>query len=239
MTHTSTQARSLVYDAPTRLFHWLFAGLFLTTFAIANLAGDEAPLFPLHMLAGILLASLVLLRLIWGLVGTRNARFGSFALHPRALFAYLRGVLTGGGARWAGHNPASSWAALLMTTCAVGLAITGLLMTTSGETEAYEEVHEVLANTFAITALLHVAGVVLHTLRCRDGFPRSMVDGRKQDVPEEERISSARPVMALWFLGLMATATFGLWNSYDSQSNTLAMFGATMQLGENEREEDD
>lgn len=233
MTDTHTPARSLVYDAPTRLFHWLFAGLFVTAYAIANLA-DESPLFPLHMMAGMLLASLLLLRMIWGLVGTRNARFASFTLHPGALLAYLRGIFTGDSGKWAGHNPASSWAAVLMITCAIGLAITGLLMATGGGSEAYEEVHEVLANAFLTVALLHVAGVLLHSLRHHDGFARSMVDGRKQEVPEDARIPSARPAVALLGVALMATVTLALWRGYDPGAATLSLFGATLQLGENE-----
>jgi cytochrome b len=225
--------RSLIYDAPTRWFHWLFAALFLTAFMVATVAEDSSA-FPLHMLAGLMLATLVVLRLVWGLVGTRNARFSSFALDPRALFVYIRGMFAGGGAKWAGHNPASSWAALFMLALASGLAITGVLMTTSGERESLEDVHEVLANTFLVIALLHVAGVILHSLRHRDGFARSMLDGRKQDIPEGEGITSARPTAALVLLGLMATAGYVLWKGYEPGTGTLTAFGVTLQLGEND-----
>lgn len=224
--------RSLVYDLPTRLFHWLFAGLFVTAYAIANLA-EHSPAFPFHMLAGLLLGGLLLLRLIWGVVGTRHARFGSFALSPRALLDYFRGVFGGGGTRWHGHNPASSWAALLMMALAAALAVTGLLMAT-GDAEAYEDVHELLANSFLVVALLHVTGVLVHTMRHRDGFPRSMVDGRKQDVPEEDRIARTRPMIGLVTMVLVAGAGFLLWNGYDANQGTLRIAGATLQLGENE-----
>jgi cytochrome b len=229
--------RSLVYDAPTRWFHWLFAALFVTAFAIANLAEDSRA-FPLHMLAGLMLATLVVLRLIWGLIGTRHARLSGFALDPRALFSYFRGMFTGGGEKWTGHNPASSWAALIMIALASGLAITGVLMTGSGGREAYEDLHEVLANSFLVVALMHVAGVILHSLRHRDGFARSMVDGRKQDVPEGAGIASTRPVAALLMLGLMATAGYVLWKGYEPGAGTLTAFGVTLQLGENEADED-
>jgi cytochrome b len=226
-------SRSLVYDAPTRAFHWLFAALFATAFTIANLAEDSAA-FPLHMLAGLMLATLVALRLFWGLAGTHHARFSSFPLDPRALFGYLRGIFTGGGPKWSGHNPASSWAAVVMLTLASGLAITGVLMTNGGEGDFYEDVHEVLANSFLIVALLHVAGVILHSLRHRDGFARSMVDGRKQGIPEAAGIRSARPGAALILMVVMTTAGFVLWRGYEPGAGTLTVFGVTFQLRESE-----
>ena len=70
----TTRRSTLVYDFPTRLFHVLFGGLFITAFTIANVA-EESPAFPYHMLAGALLAALVILRVIWGIAGTRYARF--------------------------------------------------------------------------------------------------------------------------------------------------------------------
>ena len=66
----------LVYDFPTRVFHWLFAGFFLVAFAIANLVDDDSVRFALHMLAGLGMVFVVMLRLVWSLVGTRHARLG-------------------------------------------------------------------------------------------------------------------------------------------------------------------
>jgi cytochrome b len=228
--------RTLVYDAPTRLFHWLFAGLFVAAFSIAT-AAEHSAAFPLHMLAGMLLACLVVLRVIWGLVGTRHARFSSFALRPRDLYEYFRGLFTGSGRKWAGHNPASSWSALLMIALAAGLGVTGLLMTSGGDPERYEEIHEVLANSFLVVALAHVAGVLLHVLRYRDAFPRSMVDGRKAEVPEGTGIAGTRPLAALFLLILVAAAGTTLWNGYDPRASTLSVFGATLHLGESQEAE--
>ena len=64
-------SRILVWDLPTRLFHWLLAAGFAAAFAIAILASDEHPLFPIHALPGLVLAFMVVLRVLWGFVGTR------------------------------------------------------------------------------------------------------------------------------------------------------------------------
>ena len=224
---------TLVYDLPTRVFHILFAGLFVTAFTIANVA-DESPAFPYHMLAGALLAALVILRVIWGFAGTRYARFSSFELKPGNLIDYFRALFRGGTRTWAGHNPASSWAALTMIGLAAGLAITGVLMVNGHE--QYEDVHEVLANAFLAIALLHVAGVLVHQLRHRDGFAFSMVDGHKQ-AAETEGIRSTRPVAGFASLALVGALGFYLLRGFDFATGTLQAFGTTLQLHESESDE--
>jgi len=102
----------LIYDAPTRVFHWLFAGFFAAAFAIANLVDDESARFSLHMLAGLCMVFVLLLRIVWSLVGTRHARASDLVLNPARLFGYFRDMVSGRGKEWAGHNPASSWAAV-------------------------------------------------------------------------------------------------------------------------------
>lgn len=223
----------LIYDIPTRLFHWLFAGLFVAAFLIAKTIDDESPVFSYHMLAGFLLGFTVLLRLIWGFVGTKHSRFASFALHPKDLVTYFTGILSGDKRKWAGHNPASSWAALIMFGLALGLGLTGYLMS-SGQKEAFEDIHELMANGFLVVVLMHIAGVVLHTLRHRDGIAMAMVDGAKSDVSPTETISNSRPAVALLFIGLVATFAVHLASNFDSQKQTLNFFGTTLRLGENE-----
>lgn len=226
----------LVYDLPTRVFHWIFAGLFVSAFLIAKTVDDETPLFSYHMLAGLLLSFTVILRLIWGFVGTKNSHFSSFALRPHELLAYFSGIFSGDKRKWAGHNPASSWAALAMFGFALGLGVTGYLMAT-GSKENFEDVHELLANGFLVTVLLHIAGVLLHGFRHQDGIGLSMVDGQKQDVPMASTISSSRPIVALVFMVLVVGFAGHLVRNFDSATGTLKVFGATLTLGENESEE--
>lgn len=229
--------KRLIYDIPTRLFHWLFAGLFVTAFLIAKTIDDDSPVFSYHMLAGLLLTSIVLLRIVWGFVGTKYARFASFALKPNDLLNYFKGILSGSKQKWSGHNPASSWAALVMFVLTLGLGTTGYLMAT-GQKETFEDVHELFANGFLVVVLMHIAGVILHMLRHRDGLALAMVAGTKKDVPEHEAISDTRPVVALLFVGLVATFAVQLASHFDSQTRTLSFFGTTLQLGETEDDQE-
>jgi cytochrome b len=229
----------LVYDFPTRVFHWLFAGFFITAFAISNLVDDESARFSLHMLAGLGMVFVVGLRLVWSLVGTRHARLTDLALNPMQLVAYFKGMFTGAGRRWIGHNPASSWAAVTMVGLAIGLGTTGYLMATGGENDSIKEIHELMANAFLVVVLLHIAGVVLHVLKHRDGLQTSMVTGRKQALSDNQEAVRAVPV-AGWALIVLTGLFMGyLVQHYDAQARTLDLFGTTLQLGENESEEHD
>ena len=192
-----------IYDLPTRVFHWTFAGLFVAAYTIGSTVDDASPRFVLHMLAGGLLAAAVLLRLVWGVAGTRHARLSDFSLSPAALVGYLRGVLSGQARTWAGHNPASSWAALVMMGLGLGMAATGLAMVAGVAPHAVEEVHEVLANAFLAVALLHVAGVLVHVLRHRDALPLSMVTGRKRGIPAGETDVRPHAGVAMAFVAVL------------------------------------
>lgn len=228
-------SKKLIYDLPTRVFHWSFAGLFILAFMIAKTVDDESPTFSYHMLAGFMLGGLVVLRIIWGVVGSHYAHFRSFALRPSDLIGYLKGILTGDKRRWTGHNPGSSWAALAMMGSAVMLAVTGYLMT-SGLKEEFEDAHELFANAFLVTVLLHIAGVIIHGLRQQDGLALSMIHGKKADVDKQAEITGQRPVIALLFIILLSGFGSYLYKNYNSNNQELTLFGKTLQLGEEEND---
>lgn len=227
----------LVYDLPTRLFHWLFAGLFLTGFIIAKTIDSESTWFNYHSMAGLTLGFLVLLRIFWGLFGTKHSRFSGFALHPRELVNYIKGILTGDKRRWAGHNPASSWAGIAMMAMGLGLAATGYLMTSGPNKETFEDVHELLANGFIIVVVLHIAGIIIHSIRHQEMIGLSMIDGKKADVAVDQTISSPKSIFGILLVGLVVSFGLYLFKNYDKQTRALQFFGTTLQLGENDENE--
>ena len=227
----------LIYDLPTRIFHWLFSILFVVAFFIAKTVDDDSPTFSYHMLAGILLSGLVLLRIIWGLVGSKYARFSSFALSPMELLGYIKGIFSGSKYRWAGHNPGSSWAAMIMFGCALMLGLTGFLMST-GSKETYEDAHELFANAFLVMVLLHIAGLLLHSFRHRDAIGLSMITGTKELNDADVSSVSSRPVVAILFIIIMASFGGHIFRQYDSTKGELTIFGKTLFLSENENEDE-
>jgi cytochrome b len=227
--------KTLIYDLPTRLFHWLFSGLFLISFVIAKISDDESLIFSYHMLSGLLLGALVAWRVIWGIVGSEYARFSGFNLNPLELKDYFLGMITGSKKRWPGHNPASSWAAITMFALAFGLAVTGYLMST-GNKESFEDIHELMANTFIVVVVLHVAGVILHSIRHKDAISLSMIDGHKETSVQNFGIESSRYFATIVLIAFLISSGLYLFKNFDSNNRTLAIFGQTLQLGENENE---
>lgn len=228
----------LVYDWPTRLFHWLFACLFIAAFSIANMVDDDSARFSLHMLAGLAMLLVIVLRLVWSVVGTRHARLSDLVLSPVQLVAYFKGIFSASSQRWIGHNPASSWAAVVMVCLGVGLGITGYLMATGGENDLLEEAHELMANAFLVVVLLHIAGVATHVLRHRDRLQTSMVTGRKPALSSGQEPVASRPVAGLAFLLVTGLFIGYLLQHYDANARTLDLFGNTLQLGEGEHGEE-
>ncbi|MFP5520348.1 MAG: cytochrome b/b6 domain-containing protein [Bdellovibrionia bacterium] len=224
---------SLIYDLPTRIFHWLFAALFLGAFAIGKIVDDESLLFSYHMLLGLMMGGLIFWRFIWGFVGSQHARFSGFNLNPTKLFAYFKGIITGSKHKDAGHNPASSWAAITMMILGLGLSITGFLMTT-GAKESFEDIHELMANSFIVVVALHVSGIILHSIRHRDAIALSMIDGKKDSFASNATINSSRPVAALLLIAFIAGGAIVLSQNFNSTTRELNLFGQTLQLGDNE-----
>src|SRR5690606_8047805 len=79
----------VVWDLPTRLFHWLLVLLLVGSFLAAKAGGNW---IDWHFRAGYAILALIAFRIIWGFVGGRYARFRSFLYGPRQVFAYLRGA---------------------------------------------------------------------------------------------------------------------------------------------------
>lgn len=176
-----------VWDPLVRVFHWTLVTAFVVTF----LTEDEW--LDLHVLAGYTVLGLVGLRLVWGLVGSRHARFADFVHGPRVVLAYLRDLVMGRARRYLGHNPAGGAMIVALLVFLTLTSVTGLLVYGASElagpfagtfsdprwAEPLEGVHEVLANLTLILAGAHVAGVVASSLLHRENLVRAMVTGTK------------------------------------------------------------
>lgn len=179
-----------VWDPLVRGFHWALLAAFLT----AWLSGGEW--LVLHVPAGYTVLGLVSLRIVWGVVGTRHARFTDFVRGPATVLAYLGDVVTFRARRYLGHNPAGGAMVVallisLLLTGASGLALYGyqefsgplagaLYSAPHRLGGALEEAHEFFSHCTVLLVLLHLAGVALASLQHGENLVRSMVSGRKQ-----------------------------------------------------------
>lgn len=226
-----------VYDLPTRTFHWLFALFFVLTFTISNTVEDKSAIFSYHMLSGMVLLFLVIFRVTWGFLGTKHARFTGFAFKPIDLINYLKGIQTASNYNWIGHNPASSWASIIMIFLTLGLGVTGLLVSNVKGAQALKEVHELLANGFLIVVIMHISGVVLHSIKYKDKIWKSMINGKKTNLPEDLiRINSYKSIGVLLLVATICISVY-LVKNFDYKNRSVTIIGSKVSLTKPEKKE--
>jgi cytochrome b len=168
-------SRIFVWDIVVRLFHWSLVAAFAANAFLTKPGKD------LHQTVGYVVISLVAIRLVWGLIGTRHARFTDFPPSPTSAIAQLREIATGRRHPHAGHSPLGALMIynLLVTLAAIGL--TGWMMTTVTffGIDWVEEAHEALVTWAEISIVLHIVAVIVESRRLGVNLPKSMVTGYK------------------------------------------------------------
>lgn len=196
------EPRTLVWDAPVRVFHWLI----VLSFAVAWLSAESERWQLVHVTAGYTMAGLVAFRLLWGLVGTKHARFGDFVRGPRAVLAYLKSLVSGRPEHHAGHNPAGALAIVALLALAALVTVTGWANYSELGGHWLEEVHEALASGMLALVFVHVVAVFASSWLHRENLVGAMIHGRKPVPPQEGIRSAWRSVAAL-----MLVAVLGFW----------------------------
>ena len=175
MTPTALPRQEKVWDIVVRLFHWSLVACVLANLLFLE-EGD-----PPHRWAGYIASGLVLVRIVWGFVGSHHARFASFFPTPSRLATHLAALKSGRHESSTGHNPAGALMMLALMGLVISLGVSGYLMGTDqfwGE-EWLEEVHEVLATLLQVAVLLHVAAALLMSRIERVNLVRAMITGIK------------------------------------------------------------
>ncbi len=191
----------LVWDAPVRVFHWLLA----LSFAGAWITAESERWRLLHVTLGYTMAGLIVFRVLWGLFGTRYARFADFVRGPRAVLSYLRDLASGHPRQHhTGHNPAGALAIVVMLGLGLTVAASGWAAYSELGGDWLEEAHEVLAEAMLLTVFVHVAGVLLGSWLHRENLVRSMIDGRKAGSPQQAIGSAWRTVATLMLVAVLA-----------------------------------
>ena len=189
-------SRIMVWDWPVRIGHWMLVG----GFALAWLTSESESWRLVHVFAGGAMVGVALFRLLWGVVGTRHARFASFVRGPGAALAYIRGLLSGRPDHTAGHNPAGGLAIVALLALTLLAGASGWLVYQDIGGGVVEELHEGFSNALLAVALLHVAGMVVGSLAHGENLVRSMLTGFKRGTADEA-IAFARPMAAVVLVG--------------------------------------
>ncbi|RQR86715.1 MULTISPECIES: cytochrome b/b6 domain-containing protein [unclassified Burkholderia] len=197
----SRPARILVWDAPLRVFHWLTA----VAFAGAWLTAESERWRLMHVAFGYTMLALVAFRVVWGVAGTRHARFSSFVRSPAAVFRYALSLAKGRPEHHVGHNPAGAVAIVAMLAMTVVTGVAGWAAYT-GSGASFGDLHEGAANAMLALVAVHVAAVLVSSVVHRENLARAMVTGYKRGAP----IDGIR--RAGWGIAVVMTAAvLGWW----------------------------
>jgi len=191
----ATTQKIKVWDPLVRVFHWGLVG----AFTLAYLTEDDFML--LHSWAGYVVFGLIMVRVVWGFIGPRYARFKDFVHSPRVVRRFLKQTVRLRARRYLGHNPAGGAMIVLLLISLLLTTVTGMAVYGAGDNagplaawlsnsshfwqEALEGTHEFFANFTLLLVFIHVAGVIVEGLIHRENLVRSMIDGYKREQPGE------------------------------------------------------
>ena len=176
MNSTETEITSVkVWDWPVRVFHWTLAASVIG----AYVTGESEDFERLHHTLGWVAAGLIAFRVVWGLVGTRYARFNEFIRGPAQVWAYIKSLRSGQPQHFVGHNPVGAVAVILLMALVALSVYTGWLALAEDAAEWLEEAHEIAANTLITVVLVHVIGVLWSSRTHGENLLKAMLTGRK------------------------------------------------------------
>ena len=170
------QASLRVWDPLVRTLHWSLVLGFFSAWLTRHSPGSW------HEALGYIVAGVVLIRVLWGWIGSRYARFSQFIRPLRTTIGYAAKIPSGAQPRYIGHNPLGGWMILVMIASVFATCVSGWLYTTDRfwGVEWVEEVHSAFTNLCLGLIVLHVSGVVLSSRHGHENLVMAMFHGRKR-----------------------------------------------------------
>ncbi len=204
-----------VWDLPVRLFHWALA-LLVTVSVITQKIGGNA--MEWHFRAGYAVLALIAFRILWGLFGSRYARFSSFLHHPSRIVEYLRGGADAFRGKYLGHNPLGGLSVLALLGVVLAQVITGLYANDDIANEGplvkfiskelsdrITSIHKDVTSTLIYVLIaLHVAAVAFYYFRKKQNLVKPMITG------DHEVNFDAPAANDSWAMRMLALAIFGV-----------------------------
>jgi cytochrome b len=217
---SSTDRKVFVWDAPTRLFHWLVVALVAAAYATLRLNWMDW-----HAWAGDAVLTLLLFRLLWGFFGSETTRFSRFIVSPRAAARQLAHIFRREPDRQVGHNPAGGWMVLLLLALLLGETLTGLYVANDVADKgpltelvpapianAITALHSIFWNSLLVAVALHVLAILVYAVAKRQNLLLPMITGWKTLPDSVPQPRMAEPARAIFLLGCSALAAAALAN---------------------------
>ena len=199
-----TMTKIQVWDRFVRFFHWSLVISFAVAYWSAKAGKHE-----LHAWVGYFLMILVLARLVWGMYGSRYARFGNFIQAPASVLNYLKAIASGHPRRFLGHNPAGGVMVVVLLATLVLISFTGMtvlavidfdgpllgMMKAMTDQEAYAawSSHAYAVNVILGMVGLHLLGVILASFQHKENLVRAMITGYKDRNNEADTPPESEP----------------------------------------------
>lgn len=203
-----------VWDLPTRLFHWSLVTLVVTAVITQEIGGNA---MEWHFRAGYAVLALIAFRILWGLVGSRYARFASFVYGPAAILAYIRNSSQGRKDGLLGHNPLGSLSVFALLANLLAQALTGLYSNddiandgplvkfiSKDLSDQITWFHKEVSGTLLYVLVgLHVTAIVFYVFRKKQNLVGPMISGDQQ-VDFDAPAANDSWVMRLFALAIFA-----------------------------------
>ncbi|WP_296990093.1 cytochrome b/b6 domain-containing protein [Thalassospira sp. UBA1131] len=224
-TPSADEKKVKLWDFPVRLFHWALVVAIVTAWWT-----NRQVMIDIHAIAGYSVLALVIFRIIWGFVGSSNARFADFLTGPRHVIGYLGKLPKGSTSEltYTGHNPAGGWMVLVMILLVGVQAVSGLFASEDtflffdGPLVAYVSsdfastmnwIHHTNINLIYAAVGLHVFAALFYLVVKRENLIRAIVIGTRR-VPAElagrfANIRFASPVLGIVILIVCALVVWG------------------------------
>ncbi|MGP4863959.1 cytochrome b/b6 domain-containing protein [Psychrobacter sp. T6-5] len=176
LSNTPKTRQVRVWDILVRVTHWAVAAG-ITANLLFTEEGSE-----LHQYVGYTVVGLVVIRLLWGFVGTRYARFSDFFPTPARIKHHLSDLsIRRTDEQHLGHNPLAAIMMFALWAVIIGLGISGYLMEAKifGSKDILEEIHGILANSLYLLVPLHIISAIAMSYWERQNLIKSMITGNK------------------------------------------------------------
>jgi cytochrome b len=228
-----------VTDAPTRMFHWLFA----LSFAGAYLSAEGERWRAMHVTLGYTMAGLLVFRVLYGLFGPRHASLGLMWRKLGSAPAWVRSLANHSALRtidWRqGQNLAMALAVVALLALALPLSLSGYAVYDDwsdliGGGEWLEDLHEFFGNTVLIVVLAHLALIAGVSLLRRRNLAAPMLTGRVAG-PGPDLVRQPRKGVAA--LMLLVVLAFGAWQ-WQQSPNGLVPISAWSAAAEHGQADD-
>lgn len=197
--------RVLVWDLPTRLFHWAIAVLTAALYVTWRVNWMDW-----HVLCGEILLAFLLFRIAWGFFGTETARFAHFAASPLKALHHLASFARREPDTTIGHNPAGGWMVFLFLGLLLAEVLTGLYVNNDVANEgpltaivpapianAITDAHAILWDAILAAVVLHVVAILGYAVIKGQNLVGPMITGRKQLAATKRPPGRAPLILAL------------------------------------------